>query len=104
MRPVLELIRDLPGCRIVLHTGIFKKVVEMQFDLPEDGSLEALGSTFYRRHEDGKFEPALSMPFLPVSGHAFAVHSRSWRGVNVIPGGSKPRNVLTLTCYLGQVG
>ncbi len=104
VHPVVELIRDLPGYRIRAHTGIFKKVITMQFDLPEDGDLEALGTTFYRRHEDGKFEPALRMPFLPATGHAFAVNSRSWHGVDVIPDGSKPRNLLTLTYYLGKTG
>lgn len=102
LQPVLELIRDLPGYRIGPHTGIFKKVIAMQFDLPEDSSQPSPGTTFYRRHEDGKFEPALRMPFLPATGHAFAVNSRSWHGVDVIPGGSKPRNLLSLTYYLGK--
>ncbi len=104
LHPVLELIRDLPGYRIGPHTGIFKKVIAMQFDLPADGSKASPGTIFYRRHENGKFEPALHMPFLPATGHAFAVNSRSWRGVDKIPAGSQPLNSLMLTYCLSKAG
>jgi len=77
LNPVVELTRDLPGYRIGAHTGIFKKVIAAEFDLPEDNSKEPLGTTFYRRHGDGKSSAALRMPFLPGSGYAFAVNSRS---------------------------
>jgi len=104
LRPVPELIHDLTGYHIGAHTDIFKKVITTQYYLPEDDSQEPLGTTFYRRHEDGKFEPALRMPFLPGSGYAFAVKSRSWHGVDKIPAGSKPLNSLMLTHYLGKAG
>ncbi|MBL9178403.1 MAG: hypothetical protein JNM65_10085 [Verrucomicrobiaceae bacterium] len=104
LNPVVELIRDLTGYRIGAHTDIFKKVITTQYYLPEDDSQEPLGTTFYRRHEDGKFEPALRMPFLPGSGYAFAVNSRSWHGVDTVTAKSKPRHSLMLTYYLGKAG
>jgi len=78
-------VRDRPGYRIGAHTGIFKKVIAMQFDLPEDNSQEALGTSLYRRLGDGKFEPALRLPFLSATGHAFAVNARSWHGTPCQP-------------------
>lgn len=53
LNPVVKLTRDLPGYRIGAHTGIFKKVIAAEFDLPEDNSKEPLETTFYRRHGDG---------------------------------------------------
>ena len=100
LRPVPELIRDLSGYRIDAHTGIFKKVISTQFYLPEDDSQEALGTGFYRRGSDGKFDTIHRMPFLPGSGYAFAVHSRSWHGVEMLPTLARPRNSLMLTYYL----
>ena len=100
LRPVPELIRDLAGYRIGAHTDIFKKVITTQFYLPEDDSQEALGTGFYRRRSDGKFDTIHRMPFLPGSGYAFAVHSRSWHGVEMLPALARPRNSLMLTYYL----
>ncbi len=102
LRPVPELIRDLTGYRIGVHTDIFKKVITTQYYLPEDDSQESLGTRFYRRQSDGKFDPVLRMPVLPATGYAFAVNARSWHGVDSVPTLPKPRNSLMLTYYLGK--
>jgi hypothetical protein len=102
LRPVPELIRDLTGYRIGAHTGIFKKVITTQFYLPEHGAQEPLGTSFYERRSDGKFDTTHRMPFLPATGYAFAVNSRSWHGVDVVPEQPKPRNSLMLTYYLSR--
>lgn len=102
LRPVPELIRDLTGYRIGAHTDIFKKVITTQFYLPEDDSQEPLGTSFYKRRSDGQFETTHRMPFLPATGYAFAVNSRSWHGVDTLPVLTKPRNSLMLTYYLGK--
>lgn len=102
LRPVPELIRDLTGYRIGAHTDIFKKVITTQFYLPEDGTQEPLGTSFYKRRSDGKFDTTHRMPFLPATGYAFAVNSRSWHGVDVVPEQPKPRNSLMLTYYLSR--
>ncbi len=102
LRPVPELIRDLTGYRIGAHTDIFKKVITTQFYLPEDGTQEPLGTSFYKRRSDGKFDTTHRMAFLPATGYAFAVNSRSWHGVDVVPEQPKPRNSLMLTYYLSR--
>jgi hypothetical protein len=104
LNPVPELIRDLTGYRIGAHTDIFKKVITTQFYLPEDDRQETLGTTFYRRHGGGTFEPVLRMPFLPACGYSFAVNTRSWHGVDAVPAQPRPRNSLMLTYYLGKAG
>jgi hypothetical protein len=102
LRPVPELIRDLTSYRIGAHTDIFKKVITTQFYLPEDDSQKPLGTSFYKRRSDGQFETTHRMPFLPATGYAFAVNSRSWHGVDTLPVLTKPRNSLMLTYYLGK--
>ena len=102
LRPVPELIRDLTSYRIGAHTDIFKKVITTQFYLPEDDSQEPLGTSFYKRRSEGQFETTHRMPFLPATGYAFAVNSRSWHGVDTLPVLTNPRNSLMLTYYLGK--
>jgi hypothetical protein len=102
LRPVPELIRDLPGYRIGAHTGIFKKVITTQFYLPEDNSQEPLGTVFYRKDNGGKTQREHRMSFLPATGYALAVNARSWHGVDTVPALSKPRNSLMLTYYLAK--
>lgn len=97
LRPVLELIRDLPGYRIGAHTGIFKKVITTQFYLPEDDSQEPLGTVFYSKNDSGKTQREHQMSFLPATGYALAVNARSWHGVDRLPALTKPRNSLMLT-------
>jgi hypothetical protein len=102
LRPVPELIRDKTSYRIGAHTDIFKKVITTQFYLPEDDSQEPLGTSFYKRRSEGQFETTHRMPFLPATGYAFAVNSRSWHGVDTLPVLTNPRNSLMLTYYLGK--
>lgn len=102
LRPVVELIRDLPGYRIGAHTGIFKKVITTQFYLPEDDSQEPLGTVFYRKDNSGKMHSAHQMPFLPATGYALAVNAQSWHGVERLPALTQARNSLMLTYYLAK--
>ena len=100
LRPVIELIRDLPGYRIGVHTDIFQKAITVQFYLPADASQKELGTTYYRRAAGGGFAEFEKMEFMPATGHAFAVHDHSFHGVDTpIPPG-EARNSLMLTYYL----
>lgn len=102
LRPVPELIRDLTGYRIGAHTDNFKKVITTQFHLPVDDNQESPGTSFYRRQDDGRFDPAWRMPFPPASGYAFTVNARSWHGVDSVPAQPRPQNSLMLTFYRGK--
>lgn len=101
VRPVPELIRDLKGYKIGVHTDIFEKVITSQFYLPTDQTQRDLGTTFYtRENNNGRPKAVTRMPFLPRTGYAFAVNSRSWHGVDKLTPDTRPRNSLLLTFYV----
>ncbi len=102
LRPVPTLIRDLDGYRIGVHTDIFQKAITCQFYLPEDASRPALGTTFCRRGADGRPREAMTLPFVPRSGYAFAVTKDSLHEVRRLDLDGRPRNSLMLTYYLRE--
>ncbi len=102
LRPVPTLVRDLDGYRIGVHTDIFQKAITCQFYLPEDTSRPGLGTTFCRRGADGRPREAMTLPFVPRSGYAFAVTKDSLHEVRRLDLGGRPRNSLMLTYYLRE--
>lgn len=99
LQPRPELIRDLKGYRIGVHTDIPQKVMTIQFYLPPDESQGAWGTTYYRRNKEGKFESVHRLGFMPRSGHAFVVNDHSFHGVDVKITEGQQRNSLILTYY-----
>lgn len=99
-RPQLDLICDLPGHKIGVHSNMQEKAVTIQFYLPPDFAHGTWGTTYYRRGEAGKYVKAKLMEFLPATGHAFVVTDRSFHGVEIAIPEGKMRNSLILTYYL----
>jgi hypothetical protein len=106
--PRPTLIRDLSGYWIAPHPDSPAKIVTVQFYLARDLSQRALGTTLYRRRlfnprilisRSNLFEPVRQMEFLPNTGYAFPVGSRSWHGRAEVPAGSGERNSILLVYY-----
>ena len=81
----ISLLRDLTGYKIRPHQDIPLKLFTMQLYLPLQPGNEHLGTTFYRVGREGRrLERAVTLPFRPNSGYAFAVTADSWHGVDRI--------------------
>lgn len=98
LKPKLFLVRDVRGYQILPHPDTAAKVVTLQIYLPADDSLLPYGTSLYERAGAG-FRKVKTLPFLPNTGYAFAVHNHSWHGVDKI---EVPvvRNSLMLIWYL----
>lgn len=98
-RPVL--FRDVPGYKISVHADNLDKVITSQIYLPLDESQAHLGTSFHRKTERS-FEKIKTLPFLPNSGYAFPVTTRSWHSVEQMKASDGARNSLMLIWYLAE--
>lgn len=108
LEPVPILVRDLPGYAIRAHTDVSSKVFTVQIYLPADSSRPEIGTQFLEPiAEDPKapedFREVARAPFLPGSGYAFPVHSRSWHRVETLAPGP-PRESLMILFYVAGRG
>ena len=92
------LLRDLTGYRITPHPDTPIKACTIQIYLPFDESQCELGTSFYRKLEDGSLELARTLEYRPNTAYCFTVTNDSWHGT-VFEDFTKPRNSLTLTYY-----
>lgn len=94
-KPVVRLLRDFNGYKIFPHPDSSKKIVTVQFYLPDDRSQHNLGTSFY---DDDRGTIAYTVEYLPNAGYCFAVSDHSWHGTE-FRAFTKPRNSLILTYY-----
>ncbi len=79
----VKLQRDLPGYRIGVHPDTSDKVVLLQLYLARDDARPSMGTSLYRRSEDG-FARVDTLPFRRNCGYSFARTDDSWHGVEPI--------------------
>jgi hypothetical protein len=106
LMPLPNLIRDYPGYSIGIHPDTMRKVVTVQFYLPQDARASHIGTVFHTRGSDGAFARARQMQFRPNAGYAFPVAADSWHSVDTLDDSVPERNSLMLTYYLdaGVIG
>jgi hypothetical protein len=95
-----NLIRDYPGYSIGIHPDTMRKVITVQFYLPQDERMTHIGTVFHARAPDGSFARARKMQFRPNAGYAFPVAANSWHSVDRLDASVPERNSLMLTYYL----
>lgn len=100
MYPVPMLTRDVAGYKIGFHTDTKWKGITVQFYLPEDDSINHIGTRFDRRLSDGKFEMAHRMPFSPNTGYAFAVGADTWHSVDTVGPEVRTRDSILHTYFV----
>lgn len=100
LQPKLELIRDLNGYKIGIHTDIPQKVITVQFYLPAAGELKTWGTTYYKRNPDSHLAKVKQLEFLPGAGHAFVVNKQSFHGTEISIQPHERRNSLILTYFI----
>jgi hypothetical protein len=74
------------------------KTCTVQIYLPPDDAQRRLGTSFYRRSPDGKFELARTLEYMPNSAYCFTVGESSWHGTEFREF-EKPRDSLMLTYF-----
>ena len=105
--PKPTIVRDVGGYQIPPHPDKKKKIVTLQFYLPEDCSQQDLGTALYKRKFSlggllpfkRQFEKVKQFSFLPNSGYGFSVSRKSWHGRELITMTSGVRNSLLLIYY-----
>jgi hypothetical protein len=100
LMPLPNLIRDYPGYAIGIHPDTMRKVITVQFYLPQDARATHIGTVFHTRAPDGSFARARQMQFRPNAGYAFPVAADSWHSVDTLDDSVPERNSLMLTYYL----
>lgn len=97
--PALILLRDLSGYKITPHPDTPSKVVTCQFYLPEDTKQSALGTSFYKRLDDGAMHKVCTLGFYPNSAYCFTVTDHSFHGTEFGEFAGAPRNTMMLNYY-----
>ena len=92
------LFRDMAGYKLSPHPDSPRKVCTIQVYLPSDDSDVQLGTSVYRRLEDGSLELSRTLEYRPNTAYCFTVTDNSWHG-NPFWDFKKPRNSLMLTYY-----
>jgi hypothetical protein len=100
MYPIPILTRDVPGYRIGIHPDTRSKAMTVQLYLPADRSIEHVGTVFYRRTGERRYERALQLPFAPNTGYAFAVASDTYHSVDTVGPEVRTRDSILLTYFL----
>lgn len=100
LMPLPTLIRDFPGYSIGIHPDTMRKVITVQFYLPQDARAAHIGTVFHTRGSDGSFARARQMQFRPNAGYAFPVAADTWHSVDTLDASVSERNSLMLTYYL----
>jgi hypothetical protein len=101
--PKLMLMRDMASYKINIHHDIEWKTVTTQYYLPPDHEQQHLGTSIYRREQDGTFTETHRMDFTPGNAYCFAVSKQSWHAVKPVGEISRPRNSMMLI-YFGKDG
>lgn len=110
----LRLVRDGQGYQIGPHTDAAWKLVSLLFYLPEDYSLERLGTSIYipkdptfmcaggPHHKFENFDHVYTAPFAPNSCFGFWKTNQSFHGVEPITIPCR-RNVLLFNLYDSEI-
>lgn len=98
LHPAPVLFRDLPGYKVLPHPDTPQKVCTIQVYLPSDDTDFHLGTSFYRKLDDGSLELSRTLEYRPNTAYCFTVTNNSWHG-NPFGDFIKPRNSLMLTYY-----
>lgn len=98
--PIPTLTRDITGYRIGIHPDTGRKAITVQLYLPRDRSISHIGTQFYRRQPDGKFEDVDRMDFAPNTGYAFAVGGDTWHGLDTLGPEVHTRDTILLTYFV----
>jgi hypothetical protein len=98
--PIPMLTRDVTGYRIGIHPDTRHKGITVQLYLPRDESIRHVGTAFHRRMENGKYEKATQMPFLPNSGYGFAVGSDTYHSLDELGPEVHTRDSILLTYFV----
>lgn len=108
-----RLVRDFENYQIKPHTDTPLKAISLLFYLPEDASMEHLGTSVFvpkdpdfrcegqRRHPFEQFEKVYTAPFLPNSVFGFFKTNYSFHGVEPIKAKNIERNVFLYNLYAG---
>lgn len=100
MYPVPMLTRDVAGYKIGFHTDTKWKGITVQFYLPEDDSINHIGTRFAERMPDGRFENSHRMSFSPNTGYAFAVGTDTWHAVDTVGPEVRTRDSILHTYFV----
>ncbi len=98
--PKPALCRDVEGYRIAPHCDTMRKIVTLQFYLPEADAQSDLGTMLYERRDD-EFICVKTIPFEKNSAYAFVPHKRSWHGRETLRSNDGIRNTL-LSIYFDE--
>lgn len=96
--PTVLIYKDFSGYKISPHPDHHSKVATVQFYLPQDNSMEDMGTSLYNKTKDG-FTIHHKMKFAPRHGYGFAVSKKSWHGVEKIETKDIERNSLMVIYY-----
>lgn len=102
MYPIPVLTRDVPGYSIPIHPDTHWKGMTIQLYLPQDLSIEHVGTVFHKRKETKGYTRALQMPFAPNSGYAFAVDKHTFHSVDLVGPEVSTRDSILLTYFVDK--
>lgn len=102
MYPVPMLTRDVAGYQIPPHTDTKWKGITIQLYLPEDDSINHIGTRFDRQAPDGSFELVQRMSFSPNTGYAFAVGPDTWHSVDKVGPEVRTRDSILHTYFVDE--
>lgn len=100
MYPIPILTRDRPGYSIGIHPDTHWKGMTIQIYLPQDNSVEHVGTVFHRKTDKKTYERASQMSFLPNTGYAFAVDKDTYHSVDTVGPEVTVRDSILLTYFV----
>jgi hypothetical protein len=102
MYPIAVLTRDVPGYKIGIHPDTRWKGMTIQLYLPQDDSINHVGTIFHSQNADKSFNKASQMSFSPNTGYAFAVDKDTWHSVDTVGPEVNTRDSILLTYFVDK--
>ena len=100
--PIPVLTRDVSGYQIGVHPDTHWKGLTVQIYLPEDSSIEDVGTLFHSGSKGAGFRREKQIPFAPNSGYAFAVGEDTFHSVDPVGDHVTTRDSILLTYFVDQ--
>ena len=102
MYPIPILTRDVSGYSIGIHPDTHWKGMTIQFYLPQDRSIEHVGTAFHKRTCENSYEKTMQMSFSPNTGYAFAVGKDTYHSVDTVGPEVQTRDSILLTYFVDR--